>query len=57
MINGLIDEGTLETIVLPPDPIAEMPDPDFMQPDFLDAQREAATRRAISSSRASMPPP
>ena len=43
VINGLIDEGTLETIVLPPDPIAELPDPDFMQPDFLDAQREAAT--------------
>jgi primosomal protein N' (replication factor Y) len=42
VINGLIDEGTLETIVLPPDPVAELPDPDFMQPDFLDEQREAA---------------
>ncbi len=42
VINGLIDEGTLETVVLPPDPIAEPPDPDFMQPDFLDAQRGAA---------------
>ena len=42
VINGLIDEGTLETVVLPPDPVAEPPDPDFMQPDFLDAQREAA---------------
>ena len=42
VINGLIDEGTLETIVLPPDPIAHMPDPDFMQPDFVDVQRHAA---------------
>jgi primosomal protein N' (replication factor Y) (superfamily II helicase) len=42
VINGLIDEGTLETVVLPPDPIAQMPDPDFMQPDFIEAQREAA---------------
>jgi primosomal protein N' (replication factor Y) len=42
VINGLIDEGTLETIVLPPDPVAQMPDPDFMQPDFIDAQRDAA---------------
>lgn len=42
VINGLIDEGTLETIVLPPDPIAQMPDPDFMQPDFIDVQRDAA---------------
>lgn len=42
VINGLIDEGTLETIVLPPDQIAQMPDPDFMQPDFIDVQRDAA---------------
>ncbi len=42
VINGLIDEGTLETIVLPPDPVAQLPDPDFMQPDFIDVQRDAA---------------
>jgi primosomal protein N' (replication factor Y) (superfamily II helicase) len=42
VINGLIDEGTLETVVLPPDPVAELPDPDFMQPEFSDAQRAAA---------------
>ena len=34
VIDGLIDEGTLETVVLPPEPVAEKPDPDFAQPDF-----------------------
>src|ERR1700731_312597 len=29
VIDGLIDEGTLETLVLPPEPVAEKPDPDF----------------------------
>jgi len=42
VIDGLIDEGTLETIVLPPEPVARDPDPDFMQPEFSDVQREAA---------------
>jgi primosomal protein N' (replication factor Y) (superfamily II helicase) len=42
VIDGLIDEGTLETLVLPLDPVAQPPDPDFLQPDFLDQQREAA---------------
>ena len=32
VIDGLIDEGTLETLVLPPEPVAERPDPDFAQP-------------------------
>src|SRR5277367_3081981 len=31
VIDGLIDEGTLQTIVLPPEPVAEKPDPDFVQ--------------------------
>ena len=42
MIDGLIDEGTLETVVLPPEPVARAPDPDFAQPDFTPAQRQAA---------------
>ena len=28
VIDGLIDEGTLETLVLPPEPVARPPDPD-----------------------------
>jgi primosomal protein N' (replication factor Y) len=42
VIDGLIDEGTLETLVLPPEPVASSPDPDFVAPDFTPAQREAA---------------
>src|SRR5215469_14651531 len=42
VIDGLVDEGTLETLVLPPDPVAQPPDPDFSLPDFTPAQREAA---------------
>src|ERR1700693_2469134 len=34
VIDGLIDEGTLETLVLPPEPVAEKPDPDFAVTDF-----------------------
>ena len=42
VVDGLIDEGSLETFVLPPEPIAEKPDPDFMQPDLTIAQTQAA---------------
>ena len=42
VIDGLIDEGALETVVLPPEPVAEKPDPDFMQPEFRTEQSDAA---------------
>ena len=42
VIDGLIDEGTLETLVLPPEPVARQPDPDHAVPEFTDAQRAAA---------------
>src|ERR1700720_1109897 len=42
VIDGLIDEGTLETVVLPPEPVAEKPDPDFARPDFSSDQSAAA---------------
>jgi primosomal protein N' (replication factor Y) (superfamily II helicase) len=42
VIDGLIDEGTLEAKVLPPEPVAEQPDPDFMQPEFTADQSAAA---------------
>jgi primosomal protein N' (replication factor Y) len=42
VIDGLIDEGTLETIVLPPEPVARTPDPDFRKPEFSLAQLAAA---------------
>ena len=43
VIDGLIDEGTLEAVVLPPEPVAQNPDPDFQQPDFTAAQTAAAS--------------
>ncbi len=51
VVSGLIDEGALETLVLPPDPVARPPDPDFLAPDFTDAQRAAADtlREAVRS--------
>jgi primosomal protein N' (replication factor Y) (superfamily II helicase) len=42
VLDGLIDEGTLVTLVLPPEPVARPPDPDFSAPDFGPAQRAAA---------------
>jgi primosomal protein N' (replication factor Y) len=42
VIDGLVDEGTLESLVLPPEPVARAPDPDFSLPDFTPVQREAA---------------
>jgi primosomal protein N' (replication factor Y) (superfamily II helicase) len=43
VIDGLIDEGALETVVLPPEPVAAKPDPDFTQTDFSPGQRAAAS--------------
>jgi primosomal protein N' (replication factor Y) len=42
VIDGLVDEGTLETLVLPPEPVSRKPDPEHRIPEFSDAQRAAA---------------
>ena len=42
VIDGLVDEGTLETVPLKADPVAERPDPDFIRPRLSDRQRAAA---------------
>ena len=42
VIDGLIDEGTLETVVLPPEKLIEPPDPDLRKPDFSLGQLAAA---------------
>ena len=42
VVDGLIDEGTLETVVRPPEPVAEKPDPDFTATDFTGDQLAAA---------------
>lgn len=41
-IDGLIDEGTLETLSLPPEPVARPPDPGFRIADFTPVQAQAA---------------
>lgn len=43
VVDGLIDEGTLETVALPPEPAAETPNPDHAAVALSEAQREAAT--------------
>jgi primosomal protein N' (replication factor Y) len=42
VIDGLIDEGALETVPLPPEPVASPPDPDFRQTEFSLTQLAAA---------------
>jgi primosomal protein N' (replication factor Y) len=42
VIDGLVDEGTLECEPLPVQPVAGMPDPNFSRPDLTASQREAA---------------
>jgi primosomal protein N' (replication factor Y) (superfamily II helicase) len=41
VIDGLIDEGTLEVLELPAAPVASAPDPAFAVPDFTAAQSKA----------------
>jgi primosomal protein N' (replication factor Y) len=52
VVNGLIDEGALESLTLPPEPVARQPDPDHDVPEFTDAQRQAvdALRATVANS-------
>ena len=52
VIDGLIDEGTLETLVLPPEPVARPPDPDFMRARAFTTAQRAAGRCAARERRA-----
>jgi primosomal protein N' (replication factor Y) len=42
VIDALVDEGTLEALALPPEPVARPPDPAYRVPDFSPAQGAAA---------------
>src|ERR1700682_1636362 len=42
VVDGLIDEGTLQAVELAPEPIAPAPDVDFARPELSDAQASAA---------------
>ena len=50
VVDGLIDDGALETVVLPPEPAAEPPDPDHAVPELLPAQAEAAAELSAAVS-------
>ncbi|MFG1331564.1 primosomal protein N' [Xanthobacter autotrophicus] len=42
VVDGLVDEGALETVVLPPEPAAYPPDPTFATPTLSEPQSKAA---------------
>ena len=42
VINGLVDEGALEVVALPPQPVARQPDPGYRNPELTAPQRMAA---------------
>ncbi|MFG1243007.1 primosomal protein N' [Xanthobacter sp. V7C-4] len=42
VVDGLVDEGALETVVLPPEPAAYPPDPTFATPTLSEPQAQAA---------------
>jgi primosomal protein N' (replication factor Y) len=42
VIDGLIHEGTLEAVELPPEPVAKLPELDFAEPRLTGEQRDAA---------------
>jgi primosomal protein N' (replication factor Y) len=42
VIDGLIDDGALATVLLPPETVADAPDPDFTPSEFSPAQDAAA---------------
>ncbi len=41
VIDGLVDEGTLDVEVMPPPPPPPLPDPDYARPQFTREQRSA----------------
>ena len=53
VLDGLVDEGALTVIAIPPDPVAELPLPDFAPPELsIDQQQAAAQLRALVAARA-----
>lgn len=48
VVDGLVDEGTLEAVSLPPEPVAETPDPNFAQPVLSPEQAAVAAALAAA---------
>jgi primosomal protein N' (replication factor Y) len=55
VVDGLIDEGTLETVALLAEPVAETPDPGFGDTALSDGQRDAAAE-LVAAMREEHPP-
>jgi len=55
VVDGLVDEGTLEAVTLGAEPVAERPDPTFGQARLSDGQREAADALRASMREGSAP--
>ena len=53
VVDGLVDEGTLEAVAMAAEPVARPPDPGHLVPDLAGPQQEAAdTLRAAVAARA-----
>ena len=48
VIDGLVDDGALEVVALPPEPIAPVPDPDFA-PTELEADQTRAAQALVEA--------
>ena len=48
VIDGLVDEGTFETVALKPEPVAGRPDPRHVRPSLSDRQEAAAEALAAA---------
>ncbi|HEX8663257.1 MAG TPA: primosomal protein N' [Beijerinckiaceae bacterium] len=55
VIDGLVDEGVLETVALAPEPVAEMPDPDHARAALSADQHRAAEVLAAAVATAATP--
>lgn len=49
VVDGLIDDGALETVALLPEPVALPPDPDFPRETPLSEAQDAAARQLIAA--------
>jgi hypothetical protein len=52
VIDGLVDEGTLEAVALPPEPVARQPDPDYREPELTGRSAWPPTSCAARCARA-----
>ena len=51
VIDGLVDDGALEAVLMAPEPIARLPDPAYAVPELADGQRAAgdALRESVAN--------